>query len=278
MVRRLQRPPLSGQPGNAARLAAFNAEIQDLAQRLNGAAIPSTRATFEQAVKLAPQDYYLARNYAEFLEAIGDLKAATAEWRRMQELMPLNYMPRFQIGRLLGLQGQTADAKVSLSQAIALRPSLAEGWYELGNVEVAATNVNAALADYDHALSLRPDDLAFLGQKARALGNLNRHAEAVTEFRRLVELAPTSAEAYFELGNELAAINEKADARAQYEKALQLRPSHMQTHLNLGILLATDGQFDRALGQFEAILRGEPTNAVAREYFDRVQGWKNQKR
>jgi hypothetical protein len=48
--------------------------------------------------------------------------------------------------------------------------------------------------------------------------------------------------------------------------------------MDLDVMQARPGQFDEALRQFEETLRLEPGNQQAREYIDRVQGWKNRKR
>jgi tetratricopeptide (TPR) repeat protein len=277
VIRRLNQPPLSGQLNNAGRLEAFEAQEKELRQRATPRAAEQARKEFLEALKRAPQDHYLHENFADFLEAIGDLKQATAEWRRVQELEPHDFLACFHVGRLLGRQGQSGEAEASLLKAVALHPASAEGWYELGNLLAAEGRFESALPHYDHALRLRPQDAAFCCQKARALSKLNRHAEAIQHYRRAIQLKPDAAEAHFELGNELAADTHNAEAKSEYMEAIRLRPSYTQAHLNLGVLLATEGQFDNALRQFAETLRLEPGNRLAQEYSDRVQGWKNRK-
>jgi len=82
-----------------------------LRQRATQSAAEQARKEFQEALQRAPQDHYLHENFADFLEAIGDLKQATAEWRRVQELEPHDFLPCFQVGRLLGRQGQSAERK-----------------------------------------------------------------------------------------------------------------------------------------------------------------------
>jgi len=277
VIRRLNQPPLSGQLNNAGRLEAFEAQEKALRQRATQTAAEQARKEFQEALKRAPQDHYLHENFADFLEAIGDLKQATAEWRRVQELEPHDFLPCFQAGRLLGRQGQSGEAETFLLRAVALRPALTEGWYELGNLLAAEGKFEPALANYDHALRLRPQDAGYCCQKARALSKLNRRAEAIEQYRRAVQLKPEAAEAHFELGNELAADRHNPEAKSEYTEAIRLRPPYAQAHLNLGVLLATEGQFDDALRQFGETLRLEPGNKLAQEYFDRVQGWKDRK-
>jgi tetratricopeptide (TPR) repeat protein len=277
LIRRLNQPPLSGQLNNAARLEGFTAREKELRQRATLPAAEQARQGFQEALKRAPQDHFLHENFADLLEAIGDLEQATAEWRRVQELEPHDFLAWFQVGRLLGRQGQSVEAEASLLKAVALHPALAEGWYELGNLLTAEGKFESALPNYDHASRLRPHEAAFCSQKARVLSKLNRRAEAIEQYRRAVQLKPEAAESHFELGNELAANNHNPEAKGEYMEALRLRPAYAQAHLNLGVLLATEGQFDDALSQFAETLRLEPGNKLAQEYFDRVQGWRSRR-
>jgi tetratricopeptide (TPR) repeat protein len=277
VIRRLNQPPLSGQLDNGGRLAAFASQEKELRQRATQTAAAQARKEFQEALQRAPRDHYLHESFADFLEAIGDLKQATAEWRQVRELEPHDFLACFQVGRLLGRQGQSGEAETSLLKAVALHPALAEGWYELGNLLVAEGKFEPALPNYEHALRLRPHDAAYCCQKARAFSKLNRHAEAIEQYQRAVQLKPEAAEAHFELGNELAADNHNSEAKSEYTQAIRLRPAYAQAHLNLGVLLALEGQFDEALRHFGETLRLEPANKLAQEYFDRVQGWKDRK-
>ena len=117
----------------------------------------------------------------------------------------------------------------------------------------------------------------FAAQKARTLSKLNRHADAIEAYRQAIHFHPDAAEAHFELGNELVAASQKPEAKTEYEEAIRLQPAYAQAHLNRGVLLAMDGQFDAALAKFEETLRLEPGNQAAREYFDRVEGWKKRR-
>ena len=277
VLRRLRQPPLSDQLNNEQRLAMFQGQERELERRMNPAAAAKAREEFLAAIQRAPGDHYLHENFADFLEAIGDLKGATAEWRRVHQLLPHDFLAAFQLGRLLGRQGQGDEAQSFLRAALALRPGLAEGWFELGNLHSAERRFDLAVADYDRAWRLRPRDAAFCCQKAKALSKLGRRAEAIKDYRTAVQLRPDYWEARFALGDELAADDRKAEARSEYEELIRLQPGSALAHLNLGVILAKQGQFDDSLRQFSETLRLEPGNKQAQEYSDRVEGWKKHK-
>lgn len=78
-----------------------------------------------------------------------------------------------------------------------------------------------ALADYERAIRLEPENAAFLGNRALTLNNLGRSEEAVTELDRAIELNDTSYVLYANrawIHYELKCCDE---ARQDCESALQ---------------------------------------------------------
>jgi tetratricopeptide (TPR) repeat protein len=277
VAERLHRQPFSNQLGNERRLASLQAQATALQRRMTGATAAQARAGFLEALKRAPEDHWLHENFAEFLESIGDLKQATAEWRELRALLPHNCFAYYKAGQLLAQQGSTAEAESSLRQAVALRPSLTEGWFELGNLYLDTGRFGLALPAYERARQLEPQEALYSAYVGKALAKLNRRAEAIEEYRQAIRLNPALAEAHFALGDELAASNEIAEAQKEYEQVTHLQPTNTLGHLNVGVMLARQGQFDPALREFAETLRLDPGNKLARDYYDRVQGWKNRK-
>ena len=58
----------------------------------------------------------LHENFAEFLESVGDVKQAAAQWRQVQELMPHSCEPFYQAGRLLAELGQWDEAQAGVDK------------------------------------------------------------------------------------------------------------------------------------------------------------------
>src|SRR5207302_10056675 len=123
--------------------------LSELRRRMNTNAVPAARLTYQRAIIGYPTDHRLHENFAEFLEAIGELAAAAAEWQQVASLLPHHHLGYFQAGRLLALQGKNADARTNLLAALKLRPDLSEGWLELGKVCAAENNHAAALKELE---------------------------------------------------------------------------------------------------------------------------------
>jgi tetratricopeptide (TPR) repeat protein len=274
---RLRRPPFCNQFDNDRCLAGLQTQATELQHQMTRATADQAKADFIDAISRAPDDHWLHENFAEFLESIGDAKLAIAEWRRARALLPQNCVAYYQLGRLLAQQGFQAEAEECLLRAVAMRPNLADGWSDLGNLYLATARFGSALNAYQRAQQLEGQQAVFYLGAGKALAKLNRRAEAIRQYREALGLNPTLAEAHFSLGEELAGGNQMAEAQLEYEQVIQLQPTNALGHLNLGVTLAVQGRFDPALHQFAEALRLDPGNKLAQEYYDRVQGWKSRK-
>jgi len=85
---------------------------------------------------------------------------------------------------------------------------------------------------------------------------------------------PNYWEAHNGLADELATDGQTAEAAREYEIVTRLKPDYPMGHLNLGVMLVKLGRAAEATRQFEETLRLEPSNAIARDYLNRVQNRK----
>jgi tetratricopeptide (TPR) repeat protein len=271
VLRRLGHPPLSGQSNNRARSEALWSWQSTLRKKMDGAAASQAREVYQQALNRAPDDHYLHEAFADFLEAAGDYPRAMAEWERVHQLIPHDYLAVFRFGKLQALQGQRAAAESSLRQALAMHPDLSEAWYDLGEIHMLEGRPELALEDYREALALQPTDARCYAHRALALSRLNRPAEAILAYREAVRLDPGFWEAHFELGLLLGLQNDLAGAASEFGQVVRLKPDFAAAHANLGVALFKEGQLVEARAQFEETLRIEPGNKSAMAYLAQLQ-------
>lgn len=87
--------------------------------------------------------------------------------------------------------------------------------------------------------------------------------DAVSHFRKALEIDPAYPEANNNLGYALASKGKWADAITSYRVALRVRPNYSKAHNNLAISLAQMGKRDEALAEFREALRIDPDYAHA---------------
>jgi tetratricopeptide (TPR) repeat protein len=272
VLSRMSQPPLALHFNNPARIARLQQELQQwraLQRQTN--VLLKAQMEFEAAKARTPGDTAMRENYANFLEAVGAKSAALAEYRAITELLPHDFYGCLQTGRMLGEAGQRESARDFLERARQHRPSLPEPWFELGVVLAAGGDYVAALKHFERAVSMRPQDGAYLAYQAKALAKLNRRTEAVAIYRQAIQTQRGGWEAHFELAGELAAAGDVAESIKHYLEVVRLNPQHAVTRINLGVVLVRQNRLAEAVQQFEVALQLNPDSREARDYLTQVR-------
>ncbi|MDX2031569.1 MAG: tetratricopeptide repeat protein [Blastocatellia bacterium] len=101
--------------------------------------------------------------------------------------------------------------------------------------------------------------------RAIALQQEGKLAEAADEYRAALKIRPAYLEAHANLGVVLARLGRYEEAVASYESALKLAPQLLPILLNLGIAHYRAGQFPKAIDVFERYLQKKPETVQARQ-------------
>ena len=78
--------------------------------------------------------------------------------------------------------------------------------------------------------------------------------EAATLFREAIEVEPSDAETWNNLGVVLARQGETSEASQAFRRALALQPSHAEAHRNLAVVLDRRGRPTEAVPHYRAFL------------------------
>ncbi len=230
--------------------------------------------------------------------------STTANWRDSVTLFrhavattTNNWPALTTLSQVLLTDHRTDEAMPYITEALRLRPNLAEARINYGAALSEQGNFDAAAAEYRRALELDPANpdaheglgvvLTQKGQFPEAFANLDaaeksRPADAdmhynlgrlygvsgrtdlaVAEFLETVELQPEDPAARFNLGTAYADEDRYEEAADQFRQALRLNPDYLSAHFNLGSALANLGRFDEAIAQFQEVLRLKPDSADA---------------
>ena len=166
------------------------------------------------------------------------------------------------LGDVLNALHQAAPAKAALKQAIVLQPSLAAAHYGLGNALALEDNFAAALRHFSFAARQTPTSPECHFAQAFGHGKLGEHTQAIAAYRRAVQLRPSFAAAWLNLGVELVADGRDQLAEPCYHQSIAASQREHTTavntcisaHLNLGHLHRSRRQFASAQQHYEAAL------------------------
>jgi tetratricopeptide (TPR) repeat protein len=271
MVGRLSVPPFANQSGNSNRVASLQARVRALRSREGTNDAFATRDNFQRQLARTPDDFFLRENFALFLQSIGDAASAIAECRRVHDLIPHDYVPLFQLGRLLAEQGQWGEAESDLRAALKIHPALTEGWFELGNALASQQKFSEALDSYTVARDQRPQDGQTVFRMGKVYALTHQPAAALGCYREAAKLEPSDWEIHFQLGGALDEAHRADEALAEFAAAARLNPGSSRTHFNYGVLLAKKGRLEEARQEFSESLRLDPNYQNARDALVKVQ-------
>ena len=302
---RVSEPPFTDQLNDVPRAQFYMAKLKELNSQMTEETRAQSRATYEEALALTPDDYFLRENFAQFLDQTGDLAEAPKEEQQVSELRPQDPMTPCIIGRLLVRLGNTSGAEKSFLRALAIRsdyvPALNElglvlanqqktaeaagffnrviqlnpGYFETylnwGFMEQCEGKLDRAMAHYHEAAGLQPEGPAAHFNQAVALAAAHHRDDSIGYFHNAIWMNPKFWQARYLLGGELAAEGKIEEAQAEFSEVVRIRPDFARAHLNNGVALIKLGKLDEALKEFQITLRLNPTNAVAQQNLEAVQ-------
>ncbi|KLK88140.1 hypothetical protein SZ63_03500 [Methanoculleus sediminis] len=154
---------------------------------------------------------------------------------------------------------------------MATREESAEVWYHRGQGLCSTGDYSKAIACYDKALELSPDDPLYWRRKGFALIRAGRYEEAAASFDRALALDPDDATAWQRKGYVLAHLGEHDSAVACCDRALMLDPEHILAWQSRGWVLGAMCRYDEAADCYEAILAIDPERVSAAWHRNRMR-------
>lgn len=224
-------------------------------------------AALQKAFAVDPgSPHYLAR-MGEIEASRGNQEAANLYFTRALEIdpaYPLALQPLFTAALS---SGDTLKAEALVGAAADYEPTSAEVQGLHGAALTFLDRQADALAAFDRALAITPDDPEILYQSANMLQALDRQADAVVRLDHAIELDPYNAAPIFSRGTSLALTGNNAAARADFQRVLELDTSGTNYHdmaVNfIGILNGLDAAADKPEPAAEPV--PEPTTGTPTE-------------
>lgn len=151
----------------------------------------------------------------------GDLDAAESLYREILGRMPNSFHALHMLGVLRGQRDDWTQSERLIAQAIGIDPNVAAAHANLGNALRLMGRGDEAMASYDRALRLQPDNTRALKGRGLILWQRQRREETLACYERLLRLEPDCADAWIMKGAALHALKRGDEAIASYRKALE---------------------------------------------------------
>ncbi len=224
ILSRITSPPFTGQFNHDAMLKIYDAKLKEAKAGMNNQTPEQARQMYEQALALAPDDYFLHGNFQRFLEKGGYLTQAIVEAKRCCELVP--QMPG--------------------------------GYYYTGTLLIRAGNITEAADYFSRALALNRNYAEALDAMGTILANQQKIPEATDWFKRAIRANPDYVEPYLNLGFLQQNQGQNDDAMACYQQAASLEPEGPADYFCRANFAAARFQWDDAIADLRAVVKARP--------------------
>ncbi len=218
---------------------------------------------------------------ASALYQIGQLAPAQSLLEAVLKKHPKHYDALQLLSAIAFQTKQYQTALCLLERALKNCPS-ADAYSNRGIVLHELRQLEAAVASYDQAIALQPDNAEAYSNRGNSLKELGQLEAAVASYDRAIALQPTVATIHYNRGNVLRELGQLEAAVASYDRAIALRPSYAEAYSNRGMVFRELGQLEAAVASYDQAIALRPD--VADDYWnksfalllggDLVEGWK----
>lgn len=202
----------------------------------------------------------LALAQARKFRAMGDIRAALAELERAIAINPQFTPALLEAGDLHAELGEAELAERAYAAAARIEPRNFDAQFRHASTLHQLGRLDDAVRAYLRSLSVRPNEFeAMLGLSAAYLEAGNA-AQALPYAQRSAESRPRSGEARMHLGTVLATMDRHEEAVVEYRQAAELMPKPAPgLLLNMSESLNRLGRYAEMVGALHEVVASEPT-------------------
>jgi tetratricopeptide (TPR) repeat protein len=174
-------------------------------------------------------------------------------------------------GTALLSSGRVREAVACYQRAVALKPDDEEAHYNLGLAYAKAGQPAVAERHYREALRIFPEYAEAHNNLGNVLTRQKRYAEAVEAFKAALKLQPEYALAHNNLGRALAEQGAPSEGLPHFLEAVRLDTNYLEAHFNLGNSYLNIGRTNDAIRHFDEVVRIRPGFAPAVQALSRLR-------
>ncbi len=226
---------------------------------------------FEKAIKMDSKYPDPCNNKAVCHSALGQIDLAIESIQRSISIQP--YYPEG-YNNLASFYMQKSDfeqAEFNLRKALKLRPYYGKAYFNLGRLYLDLNKPQEAWENFKNAC-MKGDFDTEVGFNAYGVVSLmlNKHDDAITAFKRLLEVAPNSYDGSVQLGTAYCMKGEFADAQQIFNKLLKINSGDAKVLYNLGETYWAQHNYQEALQWFEKVPQNPHAQIRCAECYTRM--------
>lgn len=183
--------------------------------------------------------------------------------KSLETLFPASPTSLIGIGRGYTQCGMYADAERLLTKAIQSDNTSAAAYSSRGLARALQDKYDQAMADFERAKRLEPDDAVTYNNEATAYIHQRKYEEALPLLDHSLELDRNYAQAYYNRGFAWRNLGKYEKAIEDFSQALRYNPHHQLAYLERGQAYLFLGKHREAIADFDDAIRLKRENAAA---------------
>ena len=164
-------------------------------------------------------------------------------------------------------------ALADYNKAIELDPNNAEAYISRGIAWVSTHRLNNALADFSKAIELDPKNVAAYTGRGAVRQGKRELDKALADYNKAIELDPNNALAYMSRSAMWRDRGEFDKAIVDSNKALELDSENVGIYINRALMRASKGELEKALEDYNKSIELDPNNTLV--YIGRGSMWRD---
>ncbi len=161
------------------------------------------------------------------------------------------------------LRGDLDQAQASILRGLDVQPNLARGHYHLGDIFALQGKPDEAATAYGRAIQLNPDYPDAYNNLGNVLLQLDRVGDAEAAYRNAIRLRRGFSEALNNLAGIALRRGLPEEAIPALRRALNVKPDYAEAHNNLGNAFRMQRRFEEAANAYADAIRVQSTYAEA---------------
>jgi len=133
----------------------------------------------------------------------------------------------------------------------------------LGRTYYRMGRLDEAISEYKKALDINPDYAMAHSNLGAAYNSKNMLNDAISECKKAIAINPNFAMAHYNLGTAYYKKGMLDEAISDYKKALIIKPHLAEAHYNLGAAYHEKGDLDKAISEYKRAIDIKPDYTVA---------------
>lgn len=215
---------------------------------------------FERLWELDPYNGSVERNLIYIYSYLGEKNKLIDFYKRMIDVHGYDEETVAQLYSLYLKSEQMEQARAFVNNLIQQRPNDSQSWLLSGNFNATVEDTAEAIAAYQKALEIDPDNGEALIELYQLLRSGNDWEKLTEIFRQVVQKSPDNSEARLILAEGLYVTKQYEESQKVLQPLLEREEHQVHVYRLLGLIASEQSHFDQAEGFFKDIIKIDPKN------------------